>query len=395
MARSTTALPVHPFPARMAPELALRRLGHVSRGAKVVLDPMMGSGTIPILAAHRGYQAIGFDIDPLALLIAQTWGRSLDRVTYLAAAEQVVAEARKIADDLRFGLADPETADFVDYWFDKRAQRRLAALREAINSTDDALRTPLWCAFSRLIITKDASVSLGRDISHSRPHRVRNRTPLDPIERFTAAARDVARRHEALSETRPDPTFLRLEQADARALPIEDRSVDMTMTSPPYLTAIDYLRGHRLTLVWMGYTLAGLRELRGEAIGTERGQWTESELDEALRGVLVGRASPRAHAILRRYAADVDAVLAEQARVLRKSGQLTVVVADATVAGTSARVARLIVQLARRNGFWLTSRRRRTLPDARRYLPPPMASSNKPLDRRVRLETALTFRRSR
>ena len=44
----------------MAPELALRRLRKNPK--KVVLDPMMGSGTIPVLAAHQGHEAIGFDM---------------------------------------------------------------------------------------------------------------------------------------------------------------------------------------------------------------------------------------------------------------------------------------------------------------------------------------------
>jgi DNA modification methylase len=394
MAQAATALPVHPFPARMAPELALRRLGRVKHAPRTVLDPMMGSGTIPVLAAHRGYHAIGFDIDPLALLIAKTWGRPLDRVAYLAAAREVAEDARELERTMRFQTADEETAAFVNFWFDERAQRRLAALGEAIKHRKPRLQTALWCAFSRLIITKDASVSLARDVSHSRPHRVRDETPINPIERFPTAARDVARRHAALSETRPAPAFLRLERADARHLPLEDGSVDMTMTSPPYLTAIDYLRGHRMTLVWLGYTLGSLRELRSDAIGTERGEWIEGDLDDVLRGVFAGKASVRARAILRRYATDLDGLFAEQRRVLRRHGQLTIVIGDGTLSGTRVRGARLVIQIARRNGFRLTSRRSRPLPNGRRYLPPPLASSSQSLDRRMRSETALAFRRA-
>ena len=29
-----------------------------------VLDPMMGSGTIPVLAALQGHAAVGLDMDP-------------------------------------------------------------------------------------------------------------------------------------------------------------------------------------------------------------------------------------------------------------------------------------------------------------------------------------------
>jgi hypothetical protein len=374
----------------MAPELALRRLGRIPK--KVVLDPMMGSGTIPVLAAHRGHTAIGFDIDPLALLIARTWGRPLNTNTYITAALEVAAEA---SDSLTvpFNSSDKETADFIDYWFDEQANIKLAALAAAIQSRQGPLQDPLWCAFSRLIIAKDASASRARDVSHSRPHRVREITTIDPLERFPIAARDIARRHAALGSSRPTPAGLRLEEGDARSLALPDESIDMTMSSPPYLTAIDYLRGHRLTLVWMGWTIPKLRQLRAAAIGTECGAWDKDALDHVLKGVFGGPPTDRAQAVLRQYARDLDAVFREQARVLRKRGQLTLVVADGTLFGTQVRVARLVSRIGGMHAFRLTSRRTRPLPDGRRYLPPPLSGSNQSLDHRMRAETALTFRR--
>ena len=52
----------------------------------------------------------------------------------------------------------------------------------------------------------------------------------------------------------------RVLQGDARVLRGVDRdSVDAVITSPPYLNAIDYLRGHKLALVWLGYTISRIR----------------------------------------------------------------------------------------------------------------------------------------
>lgn len=376
----------------MAPELALRRLPRPAPGGriKVVLDPMMGSGTIPVIAALRGYRAVGFDLDPLALLIARTWGRPLRADIYIARAEEVAARAAERLDgEFEGGAAEKQ---FVDFWFDPETQRKLVALAAAIGEAPKGIRPALWCAFSRLIITKDASVSRARDVSHSRPHRVRDVATVDALERFPRAARDVARRHARLGLVRPSVDALKLGMADARALPLGDHSVDLTMTSPPYLNAIDYMRGHRMSLVWMGHDLESLRKVRAVAIGTERGHWESAELDGALRGVAVGgTTTPRGKALLQRYALDLDEVFAEQSRVLRRDGRLTVVVADGTLQGTPVRVGRLCVQLAARHGFRLTSRRSRSLPGSRRYLPPPLAGSNGDLHKRMRRETALTF----
>src|SRR5205085_7639661 len=58
---------------------------------------------------------------------------------------------------------------------------------------------------------------------------------------------------------------------DARSMrDIRDASVDAVLTSPPYLNALDYIRGHRLSLVWLGYTASQLRTVRANSIGAER-----------------------------------------------------------------------------------------------------------------------------
>ena len=61
---------IHPFPARMAPDLAMERLKNIRRGA-LVLDPMAGSGTVLRQATELGHRALGFDTDPLAVLMAK------------------------------------------------------------------------------------------------------------------------------------------------------------------------------------------------------------------------------------------------------------------------------------------------------------------------------------
>lgn len=386
--RPQTPLPVHPFPARMAPELALERLPDERAH---VLDQMMGSGTIPVLAGVEGHVATGFDLDPLALLIAQTWGRPLDADGYLAAAEAVAEEAKAIgAADV--AIDDDETREFVDRWFDVVAQGRLAALATAIERQPPGLQVPLWCAFSRLIITKDRGASLARDVSHSRPHKVRNSTDFNPVAHFVGSAKEVARRHATLGKRRPRAKDLDLGRADARSLPLEDNSIDMVMTSPPYLVAIDYLRGHRMSLVWMGYTLPDLRELRGTVIGSERSRTAcDDDHEELISRILDDDTPKRAHGVLRRYVFDLASVIYETVRVLRSRGTATFVVADATLFGTSVAVSKIVDDLARKAGLELTERVERELPGDRRYLPPPSGKNTGGLSRRMRHEVLLGY----
>ena len=69
--------PIHPFPARMAPDLAVAELRSLRPGS-VVLDPMSGSGTVLRQAADLGHRPIGFDLDPLAVLMTKVWTTPVD-----------------------------------------------------------------------------------------------------------------------------------------------------------------------------------------------------------------------------------------------------------------------------------------------------------------------------
>ena len=53
--------PIHPFPARMAPGIALDALG-TTDGPLPVLDPMSGSGTVLAVARAKGHEAFGIDL---------------------------------------------------------------------------------------------------------------------------------------------------------------------------------------------------------------------------------------------------------------------------------------------------------------------------------------------
>lgn len=380
---------VHPFPARMAPQLALDRLPRPQARSLRVLDPMMGSGTIPVLAAMREHEAVGFDVDPLALLISRAWGRPLPPRRFMSAAKEVARLGREREGEA-FSHPDPETQEFINYWFDRRTQLRLAALARAIVDQPNDLRVPLWCAFSRLIITKDAGASRARDVSHSRPHRVRPHASFDPLDKFAFSAEVMLRRHRALSKRRPAPESLRLESGDARALPLPDGSIDIVMTSPPYLQAIDYMRGHRFSLVWMGYSVGELREVRGTAIGTERQLDPSEDWCGEVESEFVENLPPRSRGILRRYITDLDQVMGEIARVLATNGKATFVVADAMISGALINLSEILERVAARHALRCMDSLIRELPKNHRYLPPPSDGTGA-LDKRMRSESCLTF----
>jgi SAM-dependent methyltransferase len=385
---------VHPFPARMAPEVALDKIEELTGPGGTVMDPMCGSGTVVCLAAERERHAIGVDIDPLAVQITRTaclskWSANLeDR------ALQVVKRARRFGPQLPEWIErDPETEEFVSYWFAPDQAEDLSRLaRVLVNAppSDDPLRV----ALSRMIVTKERGASLARDTSHSRPHRVQDDNDFDVFDEYVRSAK----RLEALAHATKTVHRPSIRRDDARSLSFVDpASVDLTVTSPPYLNAIDYLRGHKMSLVWMGWTAEEIRTLRAESVGVERGlEGADPELRKIAKRAVPRMADlpTRRQGMVLRFTHDMDRLARSLARVTKRKGHLVMVVADSQLAGVSIANSEICVGTAARHGFELIDETVRPLPARHRYLPPPTASTGT-LAQRMNDEVVFTFQRTK
>jgi hypothetical protein len=166
---------------------------------------------------------------------------------------------------------------------------------------------------------------------------VRTRSAVRPFERFLHAVEIVL----AALPFRVGATSgaALVEIADARHLPRRSESVDLVVTSPPYLNAIDYLRCHKFSLVWMGHSIQELRGLRAANVGSEVGAPVSADADvESIVGDMITERElpPRYRSMLRRYVIDMGAVLSEIARVLVPRGKATLVVGESTLRGSTA-----------------------------------------------------------
>lgn len=358
---------------------------------------MCGSGVVLRIASELGHESVGYDVDPLAVLMSRVWTRKRNHATLPSRAGEVVINAkRRRCDyvDLPWVASCDETRSFIEYWFSEPQRTQLSRLAFALNANTfgfpDWAMEALYLSLSRIIVTKQAGASLAWDASHSRPHRKTFRNKYDVYEGFLLSAQ----RLEAILDRAPLECTAKVKLGDCRNLvALEDSSVNAIVTSPPYLNALDYLRGHKLALVWMGYTIPHLREVRAGAIGTERSGKLTHTFSEvpSLEDVLppIRLLPKRQRSIVHKYAWDAGNILRELRRVVMDNGRVVLVVADSCVRGVQISNSHLFSWIAKLNGLVLAREEERDIPHNRRYLP--INSASDALSARMRRETVQMY----
>lgn len=347
----------------------------------------------------QGHEAYGYDLDPLAVLISKVWTKPVSLPLINRTFENLmkdVQSAKKKDMYLPWIDEDEKTSEFVDFWFSepqKGALRKIAFFlnqykKDGVNR--DVLNA-LKLAFSRIVITKTEGSSLAWDISHSRPHKVRSENDYDVFAGYQNSVEKLTRQ---LIFDKDKIGSASITLGDARNLSkINNRSIDAIVTSPPYLNAIDYLRGHKFSLIWFGHTIPEIRDIRSISIGAERGHKSASNDDiVAIRERIVKETALPAPQIkmIDRYVGDAIELMSELSRVLARNGKIVLVVGNSCLRGKYIRNSDIFEYAGNMAGLELEHFSKRKLPTNSRYLPTP-TGKKEPLGKRMKYEVVQTF----
>ncbi len=318
----------------------------------------------------------------------------IDTVALNARLDSVLWLANREPGENPWGEAK-ETADFVDYWFAPTQRAQLRALTSAISAVEEPeLKLALRLALSRIIVTKSPQASLAADTSHSRPHRVKTDSDYDVFSGLASSTKQLTR----MLLARKIRGNAQVELGDARIMDgVADGSVDLAVTSPPYLNALDYLRGHKLALVWFGYRIGEIRTRRSESIGAESGLKSKvSEQVTEIVDVVETEATDKTklkRPMIERFASDCLQFADQIHSKIRPGGTAVLVVGNSNLRGNYIRndfIARTAMEHA---GFSFVSSATRPIPSNKRYMAIDTKSPESSLARRMRDEVVLTMKK--
>lgn len=417
----------HSFPAKFPPQLPLQFIIELTEPNDFVLDPMVGSGTTILEAFLTKRRGLGFDIDPLAIMISKVKTTPLKPNELIRcyneilenAKNQITQETKKI-EQVLLTRWDSKTKEFIDYWFAHETQLELLALVLQIAQIEnDDIRTFFELAFSAIIITKSGGVSLALDLAHTRPHKSKiaysktgeilfgkeldeNKLPRlkiltkklrSPLEEFE---RRCIQNIEGLIKIDSKLIKPEIKFGNTQDLPLKDNSVDLIVTSPPYASnAIDYMRAHKFTLVWLDHQIDELSLKRKEYIGGE--DMTninyESLPDFTVEIVSdISKLDSKRGKVLHRYYSEMTRTLKEMYRVLKPGKAAVVVVGNSVMRGKDTETQNCLADIGRNIGFEVPKIGVRKLDRNKRMLPAGIeTNTNSQIQQRMHEEYVIGF----
>ncbi|MBT2903067.1 DNA methyltransferase [Streptomyces sp. McG8] len=340
----------------------------------VILDPWNGSGTTTLAAQHEGYRAIGIDRNPVANIVARLRVASFTQSPFLTEHASVPNRATSPA-------ADPLTA-----WFDEPSALRIRDWAEHLSTLPSEKSALAYVALFRTVR------SLTRSFEGSNPTWVKRAKSEEELVQIDASSFDAAVEQEQeflarriCEAPRIPSTPAQIATADSSNLPVATSSIDSILTSPPYLTRIDYAVAYTRELALLGVDISQDRTLRSALMGTTliRGDtyadFPMGSIAESLLSDVSSHSSKASNGYYRKqtiqYLKDLSQGLDEATRVVKPGGYLHLVVQDSFYKDVPVKLADICIEEAELRGWALVQRDpypvRRTLTSlnkaARRY----------------------------
>ena len=355
----------HRYPAKFIPQLVRKVVTEYTKEGALICDPFGGCGTTLVESKMLGRRSIGFDINPVAKLITDTKTKAINPKKLAEARTQFLVAYERYGKNKTLTVAHHKR---IYYWFDRGMVRRLDRIYKAIFAIKNKdVRRFFLCAFSHIL--KNCSCWLMKSI---KPTRDQEKVYPNPKEAFLRHLDSMIKKNEVyyaeLKKTGHLQTSARMLLKDStKRLPLADNSVDLVVTSPPYVTSYEYADLHQLSLMWFGDDKKHFKGwarfsesfdlFRKKFIGssfktTDRTDFGSKIAEDIVAGVRLKDKS-MANSIARYYV-DMHSSFQELHRVLKKGSKICAIIGNTELNGVFILNAEVAAEQLSRIGFQRT-----------------------------------------
>lgn len=347
---------IHSYPAKMYGPIAQSLICIYAKKGDTILEPYCGTGTVLMQAKLYGMSSIGIDINPLACLIAKVKTSNLN-------VHKLREEAIKLFYSINKNNLDIEIPAFEnrDYWFEKKNQKDLARILYGIKKISNIKYKNFFLVCFSSIIRKASNA----DPEIKPPVKTKKMLELmedgkkiDVIEEFKNNVNLNLKRLERFCLDCDKSANVKIINDDFKNVDIPNETIDLVITSPPYIGSQKYIRSTRLELLWLNLVKSKkLRDLDYKTIGTEGilsrdimiDKLGISQVDRLIKNIT--KIDKRRAYMVYKYFFDMEKCIQRIYRILKNEKYFILVIGDNTVRGYSIPTHRILSEIMIRNGF--------------------------------------------
>jgi len=357
----------HRYPAKFIPQIVEKLLDeYIKTDATNVSinDPFFGCGTTIVSAISRGFEANGTDINRIAYLITKVKATPIEpsylknkvedflaRINYIINSQSTLIDQ---SDDV-VPVIPEKHIERIDYWFKEETKKQLGKILSVIMCEKDIiLRDFLKVAFSNCL--KNCSIWLMDSTKPTRDHKKVIPNPYNILKRHL---NKMVRGNLAFYNAIPEMVkteyakLLNVKLSDARKQSAKDNSVNLTITSSPYVTSYEYADLHQLSTIWLDLA-DNLSEYRKEFIGTAAKTYDDVKLNSEIAKGVIEELLIKDKKLARNAEAfykDMQEVFVENYRILKQGGRCCYVIGNTRLKKVDILNAEIFSESLQKAGF--------------------------------------------
>ena len=383
---------LHSYPGRISPHIpfTLLSLNEFKNHKGKVLDPFAGTGTVLLESIINPYIkriALGAEINPLARLISKVKTTNYD----LKELKKYLIKIKKTYEIL--GKNDFNTIEFlnIDLWFSLKTKSQLSKLKFSIlhENIQTDYKDFFWVCFSKIIrkVSK-ADPRIPPPVVIKPEKFINNLVVRDKMVSYLAFVENPSiweLFEQSFNENCKLASYKEKEKLysnnvyakiicdnaqklkvntlgelgrfkNKQAIKLPKNSIEIVVTSPPYISAQKYIRSTKLELFWLGYTSEELIMYEKNSIGSEYVSLLKKITDIHVESIdeLISwtyKKSAKRGIEIFEFFVDMKELFSEIFRVLKKNGYAIFIIGDNHIINRRIKTYNLLSKLASSVGF--------------------------------------------
>lgn len=302
----------HTYPAKYIPQIPKYFIEKYTNEGDWIYEPFLGCGTTLVECKLLNRNGIGIDSNPIATIVSESKTKKLSseeiqKIQNFIYQIEIIISNKDEKFHTKYADLNVTFFDNKDHWFQENVQIEISFLKNEINKIpNNSIQVFLKVCLSSIIVEVSNQESDTRYASKNKD--IQN---FKTLEFFVKKGKMMVDRITQYSKLASN-SIVEIHTQSSEAVPfINDESVDLVVTSPPYANTYDYYLYHKSRMNWLDYDFKSVQKV--EIGSRDKHSSKKLEIDNFL--------------------SSLDSCFGEVSRVLKKGKYAIIVIGDSVIRG--------------------------------------------------------------